>query len=74
MTDPEEAEVAAWLEGQAERRIDTACARVFLTPERAFKVKRRLDLGYLDYSTLELRRWALDRELRFNRAAAPDIY
>ncbi|MCG9915733.1 MAG: AAA family ATPase [Phenylobacterium sp.] len=74
MTDPEEVEVAAWLEGQAERRIDTACARVFLAPDRAFKVKRRLDLGYLDYSTLDLRRWALDRELRFNRAAAPDIY
>ena len=74
MTDPEEVEVASWLEGQAERRIDTACARVFLTPERAFKIKRRVELGYLDYSTLELRRWALDRELRFNRAAAPDIY
>ncbi|MDP1617259.1 bifunctional aminoglycoside phosphotransferase/ATP-binding protein [Phenylobacterium sp.] len=74
MTDPEEVEVASWLEAQAERRIDTACARVFLTPERAFKIKRRVELGYLDYSTLELRRWALDRELRFNRAAAPDIY
>ncbi len=74
MIDPQEVEVAAWLEGQAERRIDTACARVFLSPDRAFKVKRRLDLGYLDYSTLDLRRWALDRELRFNRAAAPDIY
>lgn len=74
MTDPEEAEVASWLEAQAERRIDTACARVFLTPERAYKIKRRVELGYLDYSTLELRRWALDRELRFNRAAAPDIY
>ena len=74
MTDPEEAEVASWLEAQAERRIDTACARVFLAPERAYKIKRRVELGYLDYSTLELRRWALDRELRFNRAAAPDIY
>ncbi len=74
MTDPDEVEVAAWLERQAERRIDTACARVFLTPDKAYKIKRRLDLGYLDYSTLELRRWALDRELRFNRAAAPDIY
>jgi uncharacterized protein len=48
LTDPDEAEVAAWLEAQAERRIDTACARVFLTADRALKVKRRLDLGYLD--------------------------
>jgi len=33
-----------------------------------------VDFGFLDYSTLELRRWALERELTFNRAAAPDIY
>ncbi|MDX5331682.1 MAG: AAA family ATPase [Caulobacteraceae bacterium] len=74
MQDPEEAQVAAWLEAQSDRRIDTACARVFLAGDRALKIKRRVELGYLDYSTLDLRRWALDRELRFNRAAAPDIY
>jgi len=74
MTDPEEAEVAAWFAAAADRSIETACARVFLTGEPAFKVKRRVELGYLDYSTLELRRWALERELAFNRAAAPDIY
>ncbi|HMP62806.1 MAG TPA: gluconate kinase, partial [Phenylobacterium sp.] len=74
MNDPEETEIVAWLERQADQRIDTACARVFLAGDRALKIKRRVELGYLDYSTLELRRWALDRELRFNRAAAPDIY
>ncbi|WP_374571461.1 AAA family ATPase [Phenylobacterium sp.] len=74
MTDPEEAEVAAWLGAGADRAIETACARVFLAGDRAFKVKRRVELGYLDYSTLELRLWALERELAFNRAAAPDIY
>jgi aminoglycoside phosphotransferase family enzyme/predicted kinase len=74
MTDPEEAEVAAWFAASADRTIETACARVFLTGEQAFKVKRRVELGYLDYSTLELRRWALERELDFNRAAASDIY
>lgn len=74
MTDAEEAEVAQWFSGQAETAIETACARVYLAGERAFKVKRRVDLGYLDYSTLDLRQWALERELRFNRAAASDIY
>lgn len=74
MTDPEEMEIAAWLSGQSERTIETACARVFLAEGHAFKVKRRVELGYLDYSTLELRQWALERELRFNRAAASDIY
>ena len=71
MTDPEEAEVASWLEAQAERRIDTACARVFLAPERAYKIKRRVELGYLDYSTLELRRWALDRDCLLYTSPSP---
>lgn len=74
MTDAEEAEVVAWLEGEAEKKIETGCAWVFLAGDVAFKVKKRVDLGFLDYSTLELRLWALERELRFNRAASSDIY
>lgn len=74
MTDPEEVEVAAWFAARAERTIETACARVFLAGDAAFKVKRRVELGYLDYSTPELRLWALERELAFNRAATSDIY
>jgi len=69
-----EQEVAAWLGTRADQTIETSCARVFLVGESAFKVKRPVDFGFLDYSTLELRRWSLQRELSFNRAAAPDIY
>ncbi|KSB91316.1 gluconate kinase [Caulobacter vibrioides] len=69
-----EQEVAAWLGAKADQTIETSCARVFLVGESAFKVKRPVDFGFLDYSTLELRRWSLQRELSFNRAAAPDIY
>lgn len=71
---PLEAEILAWLSGQAERVIDTACAHVALTPEVAWKMKRHTDLGYADFSTLDRRKWALDRELEFNRPGAPDIY
>lgn len=74
MTDTAEAEVAAWLEARAERRIDTALAHVFLTPEAAFKQKRRVNLGYVDFTTAERRLWALERELDFNKPGAPDIY
>ena len=74
MTDPEEIEVDRWFAGQADKTIETACARVYLAGGVAWKVKRRVELGYLDYSTLQLRSWALERELRFNRAAASDIY
>ena len=74
MTDPEEAEICAWLAARTDRTIETACAHVFLGADAAWKMKRHVDLGYADFSTAERRRWALDRELDFNRVAAPDIY
>ncbi|HEX2802055.1 MAG TPA: gluconate kinase, partial [Phenylobacterium sp.] len=75
MSDPlEEAELHAWLAAGADQVIETACAHVFLGPLTAFKMKRHKDLGYVDFSTPERRLWALERELAFNRVAAPDIY
>ncbi|HEX3364759.1 AAA family ATPase [Phenylobacterium sp.] len=74
MSASDEAELVAWLNGQSERAIETACARIFLAGDVAWKVKRNVDLGYVDFSTAARRKWALDRELDFNRAAAPDIY
>ena len=65
---------AAELAKDAEQVIDTSCAQVFLQGRTALKVKKPVDFGFLDFSTLEKRRWALDRELAFNRATAPDIY
>lgn len=69
-----EAELIAWLTAQSDRVVDTACAHVFLTGEAAYKLKRHADLGYVDFTTREKRLWALERELAFNRDAAPDIY
>ena len=74
MSGNQEAEIVAWLTARSERAIETACARVFLAGDTAWKLKRNLDLGYVDFSTREQRKWALDRELAFNRTAAPDIY
>ena len=78
MTTPAEnerfAELSAWFGARSERMIETSCAQVFLAGARAWKIKRPVDYGYLDYSTTDKRRWALERELRFNRLAAPDIY
>ena len=69
-----EAEIVDWLTPRADRAMETACARIFLAGEVAWKLKRHRDLGYADFSTLERRHWALDRELEFNRPTAPDIY
>lgn len=66
--------VASWLATQADRTIETSCARVFLGRDLAWKIKRPVRLPFLDFSTLDQRKWALDRELAFNRRWAPDIY
>ena len=68
------ADVCAWLAADADRLIQTHCAWVVLKGDLAFKLKRPVDLGYLDFSTRDKRRWALERELAFNRATAPTIY
>ena len=63
-----------WLAAGSERVIETSCAWVFLQGERALKLKKPVDYGFLDFTTVDKRRWALERELAFNRRAAPDIY
>ena len=54
--DAGEAALVGWLKDQSERIIETACARVFLAGEVAWKVKRHADLGYADFRTLERRK------------------
>ncbi len=67
-------EVSAWLAAQADETIETSCARVFLAGEAAWKIKRPVDFGFLDFSTLEKRRTAVERELQLNRRYSSDIY
>lgn len=67
-------EVDAFFSRLGGRRIETACNRIYLTGDTAWKVKRPVDLGYVDFTTLDRRREAAEREIAFNRPAAPDIY
>lgn len=55
-------------------RIDTHISIVFLCGRRAYKLKRAVTYPYLDYSSLELRRAACEREVRLNRRTALDLY
>ena len=64
--------VAAWLADQAEQIIETSCARVFLADDLAWKIKRPVDFGFLDFSTREKRKRAIERELELNRGFAVD--
>jgi aminoglycoside phosphotransferase family enzyme/predicted kinase len=74
-----QSDVVAWLRaggpwGEAPKVEETHAAYVFLIGERAFKLKKAVNLGYLDFSTLEKRRHALDRELKLNRRTAHEMY
>ncbi len=54
--------------------VETHISWVLLTGAMAYKIKKPVNLGFLDFSTLELRRHFCDEELRLNRRLAPHIY
>tara|TARA_R110002096_G_scaffold5863_20_gene27067 strand:+ start:6017 stop:7540 length:1524 start_codon:yes stop_codon:yes gene_type:complete len=56
------------------RLIETHISWVFLTGEYAYKLKKPLDFGFLDFTTLARREFYCREELRCNRRFAPDLY
>jgi aminoglycoside phosphotransferase family enzyme/predicted kinase len=53
---------------------ETHAAVVFLIGDRAYKLKKPVDLGFLDFSTLEGREAVCRQEVVLNRRLAPDVY
>ena len=53
---------------------ETNSAVVLLVGERAYKFKKPVDLGFLDFSTRARRSDACRREVALNRRLAPDVY
>ncbi len=53
---------------------ETHASWVFVAGERAYKIKKPVALGFLDYSTLERRRSACAEEVRVNQELAPGVY
>jgi aminoglycoside phosphotransferase family enzyme/predicted kinase len=47
---------------------------VFLAGALAYKIKKPVDLGFVNYSTLERRRHYCKEEVRLNRRLAPEVY
>jgi aminoglycoside phosphotransferase family enzyme/predicted kinase len=47
---------------------------VFLAGAYAYKIKKPVTFGFVDFSTLERRRHFCDEEVRLNRRLAPDVY
>lgn len=56
------------------RLIETHISYVLLTGPFAYKFKKPLDLGFLDFRTLEKRKYYCEEEIRLNRRLAPDLY
>jgi uncharacterized protein len=54
--------------------VQTHISYVFLTGEYAYKAKKPMNFGFLDYSTLEKRQHFCHEELRMNQRGAPGLY
>ena len=54
--------------------IETHISWVILTGKFAYKIKKPVNFGFLDFSTLEKRKFYCEEELRLNRRLAADIY
>lgn len=54
--------------------LETHISHVFLTGDRAYKLKKPVNLGFLDFSTAERRLEFCREELRLNHRLAPELY
>lgn len=54
--------------------IQTHISYVFLAGELVYKIKKAVDFGFLDFTTIERRRHFCEQEVRLNRRFSPDIY
>ena len=54
--------------------IETHISWVLLTGQYAYKIKKPVDFGFLDFSLLEKRHFYCKEEVRLNRRLAPQLY
>ncbi|HSN72838.1 MAG TPA: hypothetical protein VLT59_15080, partial [Steroidobacteraceae bacterium] len=56
------------------RIVETHISWIVLTGAIAYKIKKPVRFSFLDFSTLELRKYYCEEELRLNRRFAPELY
>jgi len=56
------------------RLVETHSAWVILTGQYVYKIKKPVDFGFMDFSTLEKRHYYCNEEVRLNQRFAPAIY
>jgi len=72
--EPLDPELVAALARAHERHVQTHLSHVFLTRERVHKLRKAVDLGFVDFSRRAERNADCLREVRLNRRLAPDVY
>ncbi len=66
--------LAAANPGAALRLIETHISSVLLAGDTAYKLKKPVNLGFLDFTTLDARKHFCELELALNRRTAPQLY
>ena len=56
------------------RVLQTHISYIFLTGRYAYKIKKPVNFGFLDFTTLEKRRFYCEEEVRLNRRLCGDMY
>ncbi|WNM59801.1 bifunctional aminoglycoside phosphotransferase/ATP-binding protein [Candidatus Nitrospira allomarina] len=54
--------------------VETHISWVLLTGQYVYKIKKPVLFSFVDFSTLEKRRWFCEEEVRLNRRLAPQLY
>lgn len=54
--------------------VQTHVSYIFLTDQYAYKIKKPVDFGFLNFSTIDRRRFYCNEEVRLNRRLCPDMY
>ncbi|MDI7259980.1 MAG: hypothetical protein QME90_08680 [Thermodesulfobacteriota bacterium] len=53
---------------------ETHISLLFFTGNHVYKLKKPVDFGFLDFTSLEKRRYFCEQEVKLNRRLSPDIY
>lgn len=54
--------------------VQTHVSWIFLTNSHAYKIKKPVDLGFLNFSSIDRRRFYCNEEVKYNRRLCPDMY
>ena len=56
------------------RLVQTHISFIFITDDYAYKIKKPVDFGFLNFTTIDRRRFYCGEEVRLNRRLCPDVY